>query len=112
MAPSVESFFDAETCTFSHAIYESRGSACAIVDSVLNYDAISGRIRGQLLRDAHRTRQHVELACADHTVHPVECTCRCAACPKGQRDPIPADSTGYILMRNTSLICYAQFLTS
>ncbi len=43
MEPSVESFFDAETCTISHVIYESRGSACAIVDSVLNYDASSGR---------------------------------------------------------------------
>ena len=43
MAPSVESFFDAETGTFSHVIYEGRGSACAIVDSVLNYDARSGR---------------------------------------------------------------------
>ncbi len=43
MTPSVESFFDAETCTISHVIYEICGKACAIVDSVLNYDARSGR---------------------------------------------------------------------
>lgn len=43
MNPSVASFFDRGTCTASHVIYEGRGGMCAIVDSVLNYEAKSGR---------------------------------------------------------------------
>lgn len=43
MKPCVESFFDAETATISHVIYEGHGGACAIVDSVLNYDANRAR---------------------------------------------------------------------
>jgi len=44
MTPCVASFFDPATCTISHVIHEGRGGACAIVDSVLDYDAGSGRI--------------------------------------------------------------------
>lgn len=44
MTPRVESFFDPMTCTISHVIHEGPGGACAIVDSVLDYDAGSGRI--------------------------------------------------------------------
>lgn len=43
MKPSIESFFDGVTGTVSHVVYEQRGSACAIVDAVLDYDASSGR---------------------------------------------------------------------
>ena len=43
MTPMVESFFDTATWTVSHVVYEREGSACAIIDSVLYYDAKSGR---------------------------------------------------------------------
>jgi glyoxylase-like metal-dependent hydrolase (beta-lactamase superfamily II) len=43
MKPNVESFFDPATWTISHVIYEKPGTACAIVDSVLDYDPKSGR---------------------------------------------------------------------
>lgn len=36
--PGVQSFFDPETFTVSYVIYETPGSPCAIVDSVLDYD--------------------------------------------------------------------------
>lgn len=42
MSPIVQPFFDAETGTVSYVVYEARGSACAIIDSVLDYDPKSG----------------------------------------------------------------------
>lgn len=45
MTPTVASFFDANTSTVSYVIYEKPGSACAIIDSVLDYDPKSGRTR-------------------------------------------------------------------
>ena len=45
MALSVESFFDAATSTVSHIVVEPNGRKCAIIDSVLDYDASSGRTR-------------------------------------------------------------------
>ena len=45
MTPKVESFFDPTTGTLSYVVYEKPGSACAIVDSVLDYDPKSGRTR-------------------------------------------------------------------
>ncbi|MES2126253.1 MAG: MBL fold metallo-hydrolase [Pseudomonadota bacterium] len=41
--PLVEAFFDAGTSTVTYVVYEAPGSACAIVDSVLDYDPKSGR---------------------------------------------------------------------
>jgi glyoxylase-like metal-dependent hydrolase (beta-lactamase superfamily II) len=45
MNPVVQPFFDAATWTVSYVVYEKEGSACAIVDSVLDYDPKSGRTR-------------------------------------------------------------------
>ena len=45
MTPMVESFFDPATWTVSYVVYEKQGSACAIIDSVLDYDPKSGRTR-------------------------------------------------------------------
>jgi glyoxylase-like metal-dependent hydrolase (beta-lactamase superfamily II) len=45
MKPTVASFFDTQTSTVSYVIYEKPGSACAIIDSVLDYDPKSGRTR-------------------------------------------------------------------
>jgi glyoxylase-like metal-dependent hydrolase (beta-lactamase superfamily II) len=45
MTPTVQSFFDPATWTVSHVVYEKEGAACAIIDSVLDYDPKSGRTR-------------------------------------------------------------------
>lgn len=42
MSPIVQPFFDTETGTVSYVVYETRRSACAIIDSVLDYDPKSG----------------------------------------------------------------------
>jgi glyoxylase-like metal-dependent hydrolase (beta-lactamase superfamily II) len=42
-APQIKDFFDLETWTYTYVVYESDGSPCAIIDSVLNYDPKSGR---------------------------------------------------------------------
>lgn len=39
----IDHFFDAQTETFSYVIHAGAGTACAIIDAVLNYDAQSGR---------------------------------------------------------------------
>ncbi len=43
MIPLIEPFFDTGSSTFSYVVYEAPGSACAIIDSVLDYDHTSGR---------------------------------------------------------------------
>ena len=47
MSPKVQAdiktFFDPETWTFTYLVYAGEGSACAVIDSVLNYDSKSGR---------------------------------------------------------------------
>lgn len=45
MQPIVKGFFDPATWTVTHVVYEKPGSACAIVDPVLDYDPKSGRTR-------------------------------------------------------------------
>ena len=41
--PNVASFFDQDTYTVTYVVYDQPGSACAIIDSVLDYDPKSGR---------------------------------------------------------------------
>jgi len=43
ITPTVKTFFDPLTSTFTHVVYEKSGSDCAVIDSVLNYDHKSGR---------------------------------------------------------------------
>ena len=43
MTPNVQAFFDEATNTVSYVVSEPQGRSCAIVDSVLDYDAASGR---------------------------------------------------------------------
>lgn len=43
MHPSVKAFFDDATNTVSYIVRDPAGSACAIIDSVLDYDAAAGR---------------------------------------------------------------------
>jgi|SRR5450830_294115 len=40
---NVEAFFDMETSTYTYVLYAQEGGACAVIDSVLNYDPKSGR---------------------------------------------------------------------
>ncbi len=43
MNPLIHALFDKTTSTFTYIVYEAPGTACAIIDSVLDYDAKSGR---------------------------------------------------------------------
>lgn len=43
MPALIEAFLDPASSTWSYVIYEGDGSACAIVDPVLDYDAAAGR---------------------------------------------------------------------
>lgn len=45
MNPIVQAFFDPATWTVSYVVHAGEGSACAIIDSVLDYDPKSGRTR-------------------------------------------------------------------
>jgi len=42
-APKIKDFFDPETWTYTYVVYEGDGSACVVIDSVLNYDPKTGR---------------------------------------------------------------------
>ncbi len=43
MTPHIQGFFDKTTSTISYVVYEGPGSACAVIDPVLDYDPKSGR---------------------------------------------------------------------
>lgn len=43
--PDVKAFFDESTNTFSYVVWDSATGKAAVIDSVLDYDAVSGRTR-------------------------------------------------------------------
>lgn len=43
--PTIKAFFDPHTWTYTYVVYESEGSPCIVIDSVLNYDPKSGRTK-------------------------------------------------------------------
>lgn len=43
MTPTVTHFFDQDTNTFSYVVQDPTTQACAIVDSVLDFDYAAGR---------------------------------------------------------------------
>ena len=45
MPSTVEPFFDPATWTWTYVVHAGQGTACAIIDPVLDYDAKSGRTR-------------------------------------------------------------------
>ena len=45
MNPLVEAFFDPATYTWSYVVSDPATRRCAIIDSVLDYDAAAGRTR-------------------------------------------------------------------
>lgn len=47
MKPLVEAFFDRTTCTVTYVVHAGDGSACAVIDSVLDYDPKAGRTSTQ-----------------------------------------------------------------
>ncbi len=49
--PLVRSFFDPATYTVTHVVRDPRSSACAIIDSVLDYDPASGRTMNASARE-------------------------------------------------------------
>ncbi|MBU6369397.1 MAG: MBL fold metallo-hydrolase [Burkholderiales bacterium] len=47
MSPQIHGIFDPVTWTVTYVVFEKSGSACAIIDSVLDYDPKSGRTSHQ-----------------------------------------------------------------
>ena len=45
-SPTVEAFFDHATNTISYVVTDPATKHCAVIDSVLDYDAASGCIQG------------------------------------------------------------------
>ena len=43
MSPDITAFFDEATNTVSYVVRDPAGSACAVIDSVLDFDYASGR---------------------------------------------------------------------
>ena len=43
--PQVHGIFDPATWTVTYVVHQGPGTACAIIDSVLDYDPKSGRTR-------------------------------------------------------------------
>lgn len=43
MTPNTASFFDTQTCTASHIVFDAVGGHAAVIDPVLNYEPKSGR---------------------------------------------------------------------
>ena len=53
--PEVKAFFDDASNTFSYVVWDPASLQAAVIDSVLDFDAASGRTR----RDAEIGRAHV-----------------------------------------------------
>ena len=45
MKPDVRAFFDPATWTLTYVVKDPNSASCAIIDSVLDYDAASGRTK-------------------------------------------------------------------
>jgi len=59
LRPDIVSFFDDATSTVSHIVRAPGGNACAIIDSVLDFDMPSGRIgHASAERLAHYVNAH------------------------------------------------------
>lgn len=43
MKPTVQSYFDTQTCTATHIVFDTPGGHAAVIDPVLNYEPKSGR---------------------------------------------------------------------
>ena len=61
MNPSVKSFFDPATFTFTYVVYEELGSACSVIDCVLHFDPKSGRTNTSSVDEVITFIQHNQL---------------------------------------------------
>jgi len=59
--PSVKSFFDPATFTFTYVVYEGVGSACSVIDCVLHFDPKSGRTNTSSVDEVITFIQHNQL---------------------------------------------------
>ena len=63
--PHVHGIFDPATWTITYVVYAQEGSACAIIDPVLDYDPKSGRTRTEtadkLIKFVEEKKLQVEL---------------------------------------------------
>jgi glyoxylase-like metal-dependent hydrolase (beta-lactamase superfamily II) len=70
MKPSVQAFHDPVTSTITYVVYEITGSACAVIDSVLDYDPHSGHTSTQsadrVVRFVHEQRLQVQWLLETH----------------------------------------------
>jgi glyoxylase-like metal-dependent hydrolase (beta-lactamase superfamily II) len=68
--PTVKTFFDPQTWTYTYVVYESKGSACIVIDSVLNYDPKSGRTKtksaDEVIAFIQENRLHLEWILETH----------------------------------------------
>lgn len=66
----ITGYFHSSTCTWSYVVAEAAGSAAAIVDPVLDFDAAAGRVSTesaqQLVEHVARARLHVEWILETH----------------------------------------------
>ena len=60
MKPNIEAFFEPVTATISYIVYDEPGGACAIIDSVLDYDPKAGRTSTDFCRQADRVYRKSE----------------------------------------------------
>jgi glyoxylase-like metal-dependent hydrolase (beta-lactamase superfamily II) len=67
---TVKAFFDPQTWTYTYVVYESKGSACIVIDSVLNYDPKSGRTKtksaDEVIAFIQENRLHLEWILETH----------------------------------------------
>ncbi len=70
MNSQIQSFFDTQTCTATHLIYDQVGGHAAIIDPVLEYDHKSGRtqtvLADQLLQFLAQHQLHLEWILETH----------------------------------------------
>ncbi len=68
--PKVKSFFDVDTSTFTHIVYENEGTPCLIIDPVLNFDPKSGRTSthsaDEVIDFIKKNQLHVEFILETH----------------------------------------------
>lgn len=70
MSPLVQSYFDSATATISYIVYDQIGGRCALIDSVLDYDPVSGKMTtrsaDQLIAFVQKNRLQVDWILETH----------------------------------------------
>jgi len=70
MQPQVNTFFDNDSSTFSYVVKDPHSPACAVVDSVLDFDFAKGQVHYQsankIIEYVHKHKLRVELLLETH----------------------------------------------